>query len=239
MTSTSRRVLLVEDDPTLQKSLAGFLARQGFDVVTATRIADARSIEGLDAAIVDRMLPDGDGLALVRRWRAEGATMPILILTARAGLGDKLVGLESGATDYVTKPFAPEELSARLEAQIRQHRCAASPPSRHLRCHGIELDSITREVVFRDVQIRLTRKQFELLRRLMEHPGRVFSRNELLDSVWEQGGYPTTRTVDNHVAQLRRKLAPELFETLHGVGYRLVKNDTRTLQRDDNRRAAR
>ena len=244
---TPSRVLLVEDDIDLQKRLAGFLTGQGFDVVTATLAADAREIEGLDAAIVDRMLPDGDGLQLVRRWRDQGASFPILILTARAALEDKLGGLEAGATDYITKPFEPRELSARLEAQIRQHRAVLDPPSQRMRCHGIELDSITREVVFRGRTIRLTRKQFDLLRRLMEQPGRVFSRNELLDSVWELGSYPTTRTVDNHVAQLRQKFAPELFETLHGVGYRLVrphasaasKNDTKTLHPGDNTRSRR
>lgn len=241
------RVLLVEDDIDLQTRLARFLTGEGFDVVTAARAADARRIDGLDAAIVDRMLPDGDGVQLVRRWRDQGASFPILILTARVGLEDKLGGLEAGATDYVTKPFEPRELSARLEAQIRQHRAVVDPPSRRMRCHGIELDSITREVVFRERTIRLTRKQFDLLRRLMEQPGRVYSRSELLDSVWELGSYPTTRTVDNHVAQLRQKFAPELFETLHGVGYRLIKpgalgafkNDTKTLQRDDNRRSRR
>ncbi len=158
--------------------------------------------------------------------------------------GDKLGGLQAGATDYITKPFEPRELAARLEAQIRQHRALLDPPSRALRCHGIELDPITREVRFRERPVQLTRKQFDLLRRLMEQPGRVYSRNELLDSVWELGSYPTTRTVDNHVAQLRQKLAPQLFETLHGVGYRLVKspasgafqNDAQSLRPDDNRR---
>lgn len=237
------RVLLVEDDVDLQKRLAGYLRGQGFEIVTATRAADARATGGLAAAIVDRMLPDGDGVELVRRWRTEGVSFPILILTARAELEDKLGGLEAGATDYITKPFAPQELSARLEAQIRQHRATVDPPVRRMEYQGIELDPVTREVIFRRRPVRLTRKQFDLLRLLMEQPGRVYSRNELLDSVWELGSYPTTRTVDNHVAQLRQKLAPELLETLHGVGYRLVgppiseirKNITKTVHTDDKR----
>ena len=243
MTAPTRpRILVVEDDVDLQQRLAGFLTRQGYEVKTATRVADARTTNGLDAAIVDRMLPDGDGVRLVRQWRADGASFPILILTARADLEDKLGGLAAGATDYITKPFDPQELSARLGAQIRQHRALVDPSSRRLRSHGIELDSITREVLYREHPVRLTRKQFDLLRRLMQQPGRVYSRNELLDSVWELDSYPTTRTVDNHVAQLRRKFAPELFETLHGVGYRMIKppetecgkNDTKTMHPDDN-----
>jgi len=241
------RVLLVEDDADLRKRLAGYLDGQGFAVVTAERGSQISRIDDLDAAIVDRMLPDGDGLQLVRRWRVDGVSFPVLILTARAELEDKLAGLEAGATDYVTKPFEPQELAARLEAQIRQHRRVVDPPSSRMQCHGIELDSMTREVFYRNHPVRLTRKQFDLLRRLMEQPGRVYSRNELLDSVWELGSYPTTRTVDNHVAQLRQKFAPELFETLHGVGYRLVKprepgmreNDTNKLHPDDKHRSPR
>jgi len=226
-TTAAPSVLLIEDDGDLRGRLARYLQGRGFSVITAARASEVGDIDDLDAAIVDRMLPDGDGVQLVRRWRADGISFPVLILTARAELEDKLEGLEAGATDYVTKPFEPQELTARLEAQIRQHRRTADPPSSRLQCHGIELDSVTRDVVYRDRPVRLTRKQFDLLRRLMEHPGRVYSRNELLDGVWELGSYPTTRTVDNHVVQLRQKFAPELFETLHGVGYRLIKDPIR------------
>lgn len=167
------------------------------------------------------MLPDGQGIDLLRAWRRDGYSGPIIFLTARTELLDKVLGLELGADDYVTKPFEPRELLARIRARLRAHAPVPVPAPRHLAIHDIRLCPDTRDVTFEGQPVVLSRMEFGLLELLMENPGRVFSRDELLARVWGYESYPTTRTVDNHVLKLRQKLAPELFESVRGIGYRL------------------
>jgi DNA-binding response OmpR family regulator len=144
----------------------------------------------------------------------------VILLTARADLVDRVLGLESGANDYVTKPFEPRELLARVRVQLRSRR--GHTVNREASVHaGVRLDPEKREVTFRQSQVELTRMEFELLRLLISSPGKVFSREELLDRVWGYENFQATRTVDTHILQLRQKLDDGLFETIRGVGYRM------------------
>jgi DNA-binding response OmpR family regulator len=222
------RVLLVEDDRAVREQAASWLEQHGFAVVARAtlRYATERGIGDADLAIVDRMLPDGDGLELVRAWRAAKPDFPMILLTARATLTDKLVGLELGANDYLTKPFEPLELVARIRRLLvfRAAAATAAPataPTRRFTHGAIALCAVTRTATFHDAPLELTKMLFNLLRFFLEHPGVVFTRDEILTRVWGLDAYPTTRTVDNHVAQLRQKTDAALFETVHGVGYRL------------------
>jgi DNA-binding response OmpR family regulator len=219
-------VLLVEDQITLGESLARHLANEGFQVTLAPTLAAGRERwrEKPVLVLIDWMLPDGQGLDLLKEIRLENDRTPVLMLTARTDLVDRVVGLESGANDYITKPFEPRELAARLRAHLRaaipRKPPAEDEPASSVHCGGISIDERTREVRFRGQSVPLTRMEFELLRLLVTHPNRVFPRESLLNKVWGYDNYPTTRTVDNHIAQLRHKFDPELFETVRGVGYR-------------------
>lgn len=216
------RILLVEDEDSLVTALSEYLRREGIEVVVARTCAAARTlISGPPSVVIlDWMLPDGQGVDLVREWRSQGLRIPIVMLTARSDLIDKVVGLELGANDYMTKPFEPRELLARLRVQLRA--AAAIPaPDETLRCAGIDMNLATREVTFAGLRVELTRMEFSLLRLLIENPDRVFTRDELLNKVWGFESYPTTRTVDTHILQLRQKFSADLFLTVRGVGYRL------------------
>lgn len=215
------RILLVEDDVALATSLAEYLQAEGFVVQRAPTAAAARAAgtAGADVVVLDWMLPDGQGIDLLREWREARATTPVILLTARADLVDRVVGLEMGANDYVTKPFEPRELLARVRVQLRGPH--APPPPAVVRCGDLVLDPATREVRFAGALLELSRQEYALLKLLMESPNRVFSREELLNQAWGYEQYPTTRTVDTHVLQLRQKTHPALIETVRGIGYRL------------------
>ncbi len=222
------RLLLVEDDLNLGASTAAYLAREGFVVEWAKNLAEARGLAASfrpELVLLDWMLPDGQGVDWLRELARAGARVPVILLTARGELVDKVLGLESGANDYVTKPYEPRELVARVRAQLRQASVTlaapAAPAKALVRAGEIELDLGAREARFRGRALETTRMEFELLRLLCENPNRVFSREELLNQVWGYERFPTTRTVDTHILQLRQKLADELFETVRGVGYRL------------------
>ena len=146
--------------------------------------------------------------------------MPVIFLTARVELVDRVLGLEMGADDYVTKPFEPRELVARIRARLRTTARAAPPPER-LAFAGLEMDLDSRRVTYRGRELELARLEFGLLELLLRHPSKVFTSDELLNRVWGYEAFPTTRTVDTHVLQLRKKTHPELFESIRGVGYRL------------------
>ena len=210
------KYLLVEDDRALADSLAGYLRGEGFEALPAATLAEARRAKGYAIVLLDWKLPDGPGIELLKQWRAEGTRVPVILLTARAELVDKVLALELGANDYLTKPFEPRELVARMRAQLR-----AVLPAARLSVLGVELCATTRRVTYEGRAVELTRMEFDLLKLLLENPGQVFSRDELLDRVWGYEHYPTTRTVDTHVLQLRQKLSSSLFETVRGVGYRL------------------
>jgi len=227
----SARILLLEDDPAIAGTVAFALQREGFAVdhvllVGNAREAAARALPAL--AILDVGLPDGSGLDLCRAWRQSGddalRALPVLMLTARAEELDRVVGLELGADDYLTKPFSPRELVARVRALLRRASLAPSAaPSPGL----FELDAEGQRIAFAGQWLALTRLEFGLLRALLRSPGRIRSRESLLDEVWGAEGDATDRTVDTHVKTLRAKLRavrPELepIATHRGMGYSLA-----------------
>jgi DNA-binding response OmpR family regulator len=213
-------VLVVEDEAQVAAALRDLLEREGYMVRVASTLADARrALGGVDAVLLDWRLPDGEGIDLLKEWRKE-SDVPVLMVTARVEVIDRVLGLEIGADDYITKPVEPRELLARLKARLRsRQRLAEAPPA--VEFAGVRLDPATREVTFEGRPVPMTRMEFGLLALLVEHPGRVFSREELLNRVWGYERTPTTRTVDAHVLQLRTKLRSDLIESVRGIGYRL------------------
>lgn len=213
------RVLIVEDDESVRELVVFHLTRAGFDVVEA-RDADTawQVLDDVDVVVLDWMLPDLSGVAWLRRLRAgPRASLPVLMLTARAAEVDRVEGLEAGADDYLVKPFSAAELVARLRALLRRVR-----PPRRLVFGELTVDVEAARVTLAREQIGLTRREFELLACLAAHPGRAFSRTELLDRVWGEAFVGTERTVDQHVAQLRGRLGADRIETVRGRGYRFV-----------------
>ena len=231
----SSRILLLEDDPAIAGTVAFALQREGFAVEHVLLVGAARASVGsaLPAlAILDVGLPDGSGLDLCREWRQSGAdtlrALPVLMLTARAEELDRVVGLELGADDYLTKPFSPRELVARVRALLR--RAALPPPAAPPAASEaglFELDGDGQRIRFAGQWLGLTRLEFGLLRALLRTPGRIRSREALLDEVWGADGDATDRTVDTHVKTLRAKLRavrPDLepIATHRGMGYALA-----------------
>jgi DNA-binding response OmpR family regulator len=181
---------------------------------------------GIEAVILDVRLPGLDGLAVARRTRERGSRVPILMLTARDGVADRVQGLDAGADDYLIKPFAYEELAARLRALARRASGAAREPLSRLVAGPIELDELTRAVTVEGRPVELTRREFALLECLLRHAGQVLTRDQLLDMAWPFSAAVTPNTVDAFVAFLRRKLGPQgapRIETVRGIGYRLAK----------------
>lgn len=219
------KVLLVEDDPRIARFLERGLEAEGYSVDLASRSGEAlervRAIEyGL--IILDRMLPDGDGIDLCRKLRQEGNVGRILMLTARDARQDRVDGLKSGADDYLTKPFGFDELLARMEALLRRGRPVA-PADAVLRVGELTLDPASRKVARAGRPIALTAREFALLHYLMSHAGQVISRTRLLSNVWDYGFDPGTKVVDVYIRYLRRKIdgpgEPPLIRTARGVGY--------------------
>ena len=223
------RVLVVEDDPAILRGLADNLAFESYEVVTASDGETAYRLiheRKFDLVVLDLMLPHLSGYELCRRIRSEGVTTPIVMLTARGEESDRVLGLDLGADDYVTKPFSVRELMARLRAILRRSQLAGKAPE-VLRFDDIVVDFRRYEAVKGDARIDMTRKEFGLLRMLVARAGEVVTRDELLNEVWGYDALPTTRTVDNHVAMLRAKIeanpaAPRHLLTVFGVGYRWV-----------------
>jgi DNA-binding response OmpR family regulator len=221
-------VLVVDDEPIVRDVVTRYLERDGHTILTAGNGDEARGlIEGSSPSLVvlDVMLPgETDGLALCR-WIRATSDLPVILLTARGDEADRIVGLELGADDYVTKPFSPRELASRVKTVLRRARPAAPPPER------IELDSLVLDAARHEARrdgkaLRLTAREFELLWFLASNPNRVFSRDQLMARVWGYSSALDTGTVTVHVRRLREKLEddasrPELIETVWGVGYRL------------------
>jgi DNA-binding response OmpR family regulator len=219
------RILIVEDEANIASFVKLYLEKAGFAVERAATGADgvARTRESQPALIVlDLNLPDIDGLEVCRRIRAT-SQVPILMLTARDDDIDKIVGLEVGADDYVTKPFNPRELVARIKTILRRAATPAAPARRTVLTHGgLRIDADRREVTLDGVALQLAPKEFDLLYALMEHHGIVLTRDQLLERVWGYTFAGDTRTVDVHVRQLRRKIGDACpVVTVWGVGYKV------------------
>jgi DNA-binding response OmpR family regulator len=225
----SSTILLVDDEDSIQKLLAYPLEREGFRVLQARDGEDALRLfdsERVDLVVLDLMLPKLDGLEVCKRLRAE-SQVPIIMLTARDDELDKVVGLELGADDYITKPFSIREFRSRVRALLRRASAArqAGPGGDVISLDGLVIDLGRRSVEVRSQDVQLTYVEFELLRILASHPGRVYSRRMLLESLWGGADYREPRTIDVHVRHLREKLElnpaqPEYILTVRGVGYR-------------------
>jgi DNA-binding response OmpR family regulator len=222
-------VLVVEDDPAILRGLTDNLTFESYDVVTATDGETAYRLireRKPDLVLLDLMLPHMSGYELCRKLRTEGLTMPIVMLTARGEESDRVLGLDLGADDYVTKPFSVRELLARIRAVLRRARHDRPMPD-EMRWEEIVVDFRRFETTKRGKPVDMTRKEFGLLRLLGSRGGEVVTREQLLDEVWGYDAMPTTRTVDNHVASLRAKLEadpsqPRHLVTVFGVGYKWV-----------------
>ena len=216
------RLLLVEDDPTLRAQLHMGLSEAGYAVDEADNGRDALHLglhEPFDVVVLDLGLPQLDGLSVLRRWRADGRTVPVLILTARDSWHEKVAGIDAGADDYLAKPFHMEELLARLRALVRRAQGLASP----LLQHGpLVLDTRSGRLTCSGQPVALTAHEYRLLAYLMHRPGQVVSRTELTEHLYAQDFDRDSNTIEVFVARLRRKLPPGLIETVRGLGYRLA-----------------
>jgi two-component system, OmpR family, response regulator ResD len=218
---TNARVLIADDEAPLRRLIRLYLVKEGFAVIEASTGTEALSSirrGDVDIGIVDVMLPEMDGFEVVRRVRHE-STIPLILLTARGEETSRVAGLEVGADDYVVKPFSPPEVVARVRAQLRRAYGFQEATS-VLHADGIRLDRVARECQVDGQAIPLTRREFDLLSTFLEHPGRVYSREQLLEMVWGSP-YVSSKTVDVHIAALRRKLGDTISITaFRGVGYR-------------------
>jgi DNA-binding response OmpR family regulator len=213
------RVLVLEDDPELGVEIAGGLRSVGYAVDLVATIADADlsvAVNGYDCLVLDRILPDGDGLELVRKLRAAGSRLPVLMLTALDTVGDRVSGFTEGADDYLVKPFAFAELAARVGALCRR---ADQPRPAILRAGGLELDTARKRVRRDGVLLSLGAKEFAVLELLMVRAGQVVSRTDLIEHCWDAQADPVSNVVDAVIAQLRRKLGPPVISTVRGAGY--------------------
>ncbi len=224
------RVLLVEDERSISEPFAEALRREGFETLVAgtaaTALEMARELHP-DLVLLDLTLPDGDGRDVARTLRRE-SDVPIVMVTARGTETDRVVGLELGADDYVVKPFSAREVAARIRAVLRR---TAPPPPALIDIDGLKIDSGARRVFVDDHEIELTRKEFDLLVRLAQEPGRVVTREDLMADVWDTNWFGSTKTLDVHVGWLRAKLGddpaqPRFIHTVRGVGFRFAADAT-------------
>lgn len=222
------RILLIEDEPDIAEVLEYNLQKEGFDVEVARRGdagLEAIRREAPDLVLLDLMLPGIDGLELTRMLKRDAVTsgLPIVMLTARGEELDRIVGLELGADDYISKPFSPREVILRIKAVLRRLQHEETTPQDLIEVGGIQLDVSGHQLRVRGKEMPLTATEFRLLRLLLERGGRVQTRGQLLTDVWGYAEDIDSRTVDTHIRRLRRKLGPEAdrIETVIGVGYRL------------------
>ncbi len=227
-----QRILVVDDDKSIVKILRGYLEQSGFDVLVAfdgeTAVHTLRR-ERPDLLLLDLMLPDRDGWDITRliRTNPDLAAIPIIMLTARAEDTDKIIGLELGADDYVTKPFNAREVVARVRAQLRRSQLGQPVTSRILQVDGLKLDADHHQLTVAGQPVELTRTEFKLLQALMNHPGHTLSRDELLEQVMGHTYQGLGRALDTHVRNLRRKIEPNpdeptYIQTVYGIGYRFI-----------------
>jgi two-component system, OmpR family, alkaline phosphatase synthesis response regulator PhoP len=229
MATSGQKILVVEDEPDIAKLVSYNLTQERFKVSTAEdgeQALKAIQREKPNLVVLDLMLPGLSGVEVCRilRERPETAKLPILMLTAKAGEADRVLGLELGADDYLAKPFSPREMVARVRAILRRTNVNAETPPSYDK-GGLKIDFTTYEVIVRDKAVKLTLKEFELLRFLVQNPNRVLSRDQLLDRVWGGETFVTPRTVDVHIRRLRKAIErddsnPKWILTLRGVGYK-------------------
>jgi two-component system catabolic regulation response regulator CreB len=240
------RIVVVEDEPAIAESVAYSLERDGHSVATAGTIAEARELcfgtqgadpdhernagvergAAIDLIVLDLILPDGDGMELLREIRAAGQQSAVIVLSSRDAEADRVTALEIGADDYVTKPFSPREVVARVRAVLRRTSGSAFTEGTRTTI-PLRVDRDSRRAMVQNHTLELTRVEFDLLAALADTPGRVFTRAQLIDTVWGDGFALSDRTVDSHVKLLRRKIVevggnPDWIETVRGVGYRMM-----------------
>lgn len=226
------RILIIEDEAELLDGLKVNLKREGHEVLAASEGNTGMDLaikESPDLILLDLMLPDTDGLSICKELRRKGLETPIIILTAKGEEIDRVVGLEVGADDYVTKPFSVRELLARIKVQLR-HRVNNSNVSNGVKRYNfgdVQLDFEKYKAQKADSELELTSKEFEIMRLLIRHRGDLVTREKMLDEIWGYESFPTTRTVDNHILKLRKKLEddpsnPEYILSVYGEGYRFV-----------------
>lgn len=220
-------VLVVDDEPTIAEVVSRYLERAGYQTrIAADGIAavDAAATQRPDLVVLDLMLPGIDGLEVMRRLREQDRGTPVILLTAKGEESDRVIGLRLGADDYVVKPFSPAELVARVDAVLR--RVDTSPEHEApIELGDLTIDPAARRVVVRGTDVALTQREFDVLLFLARHPGQVFSRNQLMDAVWQYSFYTDTSTVTVHIRRLRAKIEedpaqPRHIQTVWGVGYR-------------------
>jgi two-component system alkaline phosphatase synthesis response regulator PhoP len=225
-----KRLLLIEDEPGLVLTLVDRLGREGYSVASAqdgvTGLERALQ-EAFDLILLDVMLPKQNGFDVLRDLRLQGVDTPVIMLTARGQVVDKVVGLKLGADDYLTKPFEMMELLARVEARLRRAAPPATVDAEAYRFGAIQVDFRKAEVTRDGAPVAFSAREYQLLRYFIEHRGATISRDELLNHVWGYNAMPNTRTVDVHVAWLRQKIEPnprhpQYILTAHGLGYKFV-----------------
>jgi two-component system alkaline phosphatase synthesis response regulator PhoP len=226
-----KKILVIEDEPQMRLGLRDNLELEGYEVETAADGDEGLQKAGVfspDLVILDVMLPKKNGFDVCRDLRARSVATPIVMLTARSAETDKVLGLELGADDYVTKPFSITELLARVRAVLRRSGAGAVKPASDLmRIGDIEIDFKLHQARRGKIRIEFTAREFDLLRYFVLHTGQVVTREQILNEVWGYEEFPTTRTIDNFVAKLRQKIekaphAPEHILTIHGSGYKFV-----------------
>ena len=219
-------ILIVDDEPTIGEVVSRYLERAGYEARVAGDGREALQLAGdrrPDLVVLDLMLPGMDGLEVMRRLR-ERERVAVILLTAKGEASDRVNGLRLGADDYVAKPFSPAELVARVDAVLRRTKGSAEPED-SISFEGVELDPVARRVTIRGEEAQLTVREYDLLHFFMRHPGQAFSRDQLMDAVWQYSFYTDTSTVTVHVRRLREKIEedpskPRWLQTVWGVGYR-------------------
>ena len=217
------RVLVVEDDPDLSRQLVTALTDAGYAVDSATDGEEGYFLgetEPYDVVVLDVGLPKMDGISVLEQWRRANRNMPVIILTARDRWSDKVAGMDAGADDYVAKPFHMEELLARIRAQVRR---SAGHARAEIECGSLRLDTKTARITLAGQPVRLTSHEYRPLAYLMHHNGRVVSRTELVEHLYDQDSDRDSNTIEVFIGRLRKKIPPDMIKTVRGLGYRLTK----------------
>jgi DNA-binding response OmpR family regulator len=218
------QILIAEDEPRIASFIDKGLRAQGFTITIAVNASEALNLvqaNEFDLMILDLGLPGGDGLAVLESLRGQGVQTPVIILTARDDINDKLAGLSGGADDYMTKPFRFEELLARIRLRMKPKATVSAGEELTLTVGNVVLNLRTRRAIVENQEVELPSREFTLAEAFFQHPGQVLTRQQLLDRVWGYDYDPGSNVVDVYVGYLRKKLGSELFETVRGVGYRL------------------